>query len=71
MTTTEEAHDAVRTLLAYIEGDDAVSREGLQDTPKRVIESWSEIFAGYGMNATELLDSTSVSYTHLTLPTTR
>lgn len=58
MTTTEEAHDAVRTLLAYIEGDDAVSREGLQDTPKRVIESWSEIFAGYGMNATELLDST-------------
>ncbi len=58
MTTTEEAHDAVRTLLTYIEGDDAVSREGLQDTPKRVIESWSEIFAGYGMNATELLDST-------------
>ena len=58
MTTTEEAHDAGRTLLAYIEGDDAVSREGLQDTPKRVIESWSEIFAGYGMNATELLDST-------------
>ena len=58
MTTTEEAHDAVRTLLTYIEGDDSVSREGLQDTPKRVIESWSEIFAGYGMNATELLDST-------------
>ena len=58
MTTREEAHDAVRTLLGYIEGIDAVDREGLVDTPKRVIDSWSEIFAGYGMNATELLDST-------------
>ena len=58
MTTREEAQDAVRTLLGYIEGIDAVDREGLVDTPKRVIDSWSEIFAGYGMNATELLDST-------------
>ena len=58
MTTREEAHDAVRILLGYIEGIDAVDREGLVDTPKRVIDSWSEIFAGYGMNATELLDST-------------
>ena len=58
MTTREEAQDAVQTLLGYIEGIDAVDREGLVDTPKRVIDSWSEIFAGYGMNATELLDST-------------
>ena len=58
MTTMDEAHDAVRTLLAYIEGDDAVNREGLQDTPKRVVESWSEIFAGYNMDASELLDAT-------------
>lgn len=58
MTTREEAQDAVRTLLGYIEGIDAVDREGLVDTPKRVIDSWSEIFAGYGMIATELLDST-------------
>ncbi len=58
MTTREEAHDAVRILLGYIEGIDAVNREGLVDTPKRVVDSWSEIFAGYGMNATELLDST-------------
>ena len=58
MTSREEAHDAVRTLLGYIEGIDAVDREGLVDTPKRVIDSWSEIFAGYSMNATELLDST-------------
>tara|TARA_B100000963_G_scaffold166731_1_gene144727 strand:- start:624 stop:1199 length:576 start_codon:yes stop_codon:yes gene_type:complete len=58
LTTREEAHDAVRILLGYIEGIDAVNREGLVDTPKRVVDSWSEIFAGYGMNATELLDST-------------
>ena len=58
MTTIDEAHDAVRTLLAYIEGEDAVNREGLLDTPKRVVDSWSEIFAGYNMDASELLDST-------------
>ena len=58
MTTKEEAHNAVRTLLAYLEGDDAVAREGLLDTPKRVVESWDEIFAGYKMNASDLLQAT-------------
>ena len=58
MTTKEEAHEAVRTLLAYLEGPDAVSREGLLETPKRVIESWDEIFAGYSMDASDLLQAT-------------
>lgn len=58
MTTKDEAHNAVRTLLSYIEGNDAVNREGLLDTPKRVIESWEEIFAGYAMDASELLQAT-------------
>lgn len=58
MTTKEEAHNAVRTLLAYLEGDDAVEREGLLDTPIRVVESWDEIFAGYKMNASDLLQAT-------------
>ena len=58
MTTIDEAHEAVRTLLAYIEGEDAVDREGLLDTPKRVVESWSEIFAGYKMDASDLLQAT-------------
>ena len=57
MTTIEEAHEAVRTLLGYIEGDEAVDREGLKDTPHRVVESWSEIFAGYNMDASELLQA--------------
>ncbi len=58
MTTKDEAHEAVRTLLAYIEGIDAVNREGLVDTPKRVVESWEEIFAGYAMDASDLLQAT-------------
>ena len=58
MTTVEEAHAAVRTLLGYIEGDESVDREGLQETPKRVVESWSEIFAGYSMDASDLLQAT-------------
>ena len=58
MTTKDEAHEAVRTLLAYIEGIDAVNREGLLDTPNRVVESWEEIFAGYAMDASDLLQAT-------------
>jgi len=47
---------AVSTLLQYIEGDN--SREGLVDTPKRVIESFEEIFSGYKMDASDVLSST-------------
>ena len=58
MVTEAEAHEAVRTLLSYIEGEGHVDREGLLDTPKRVVESWQKIFAGYKMNAKELLQAT-------------
>lgn len=43
--TREEAMDAVRTLLRWA-GDDP-SREGLLDTPRRVVDSYHEFFAGY------------------------
>jgi GTP cyclohydrolase I len=56
MVTQNEAEQAVRTLLAYLEDDP--DREGLSKTPKRVIDSWQEIFEGYGLNAAEILDST-------------
>ena len=56
MVTRDEAENAVKTLLSYIEGD--VSREGLVDTPERVIKSWDEIFAGYHQSPAEVLDST-------------
>jgi len=40
-----EAEEAVRTLLRWI-GED-ITREGLIDTPKRVIHSYEEMFEGY------------------------
>lgn len=44
----EEAEEAVRTLLAWA-GDDP-QREGLIDTPKRVVNAYKEFFAGYEMD---------------------
>ena len=41
----EEAEEAVRTLIKWA-GDDP-KREGLRDTPKRVINAYKEFFAGY------------------------
>ena len=41
----EEAEEAVRTLIAYA-GDDP-TREGLRETPKRVISAYDEFFVGY------------------------
>lgn len=58
MVSIHEAHDAIRTILSYLEGPAAVSREGLLNTPMRVVESWSEIFAGYSMDAEEILQAT-------------
>ena len=40
--SAEEAMEAVKTLLAYA-GDDPL-REGLLETPKRVIKSYDEFF---------------------------
>lgn len=56
MTSRDEAEEAVRILLKYLEKDH--SREGLIKTPARVIDSWEEIFSGYGIQASEVLQST-------------
>ena len=56
MVTREDAEQAVKTLLRYIENDD--SREGIAETPSRVVKSWDEIFAGYHQSPAEVLDST-------------
>ena len=42
----EQAEDAVRTLISWA-GDDP-RREGLIDTPGRVVEAYQEWFKGYG-----------------------
>lgn len=51
--TREEAEDAVRTLLRWA-GDDP-AREGLVDTPARVVRSYGEFFAGYAEDPAEML----------------
>ena len=52
----EEAEDAVRTLLAWT-GDD-VSREGLKDTPKRVVNAYQDWFSGYDEDPNAILKKT-------------
>ena len=52
----EEAEDAVRTLLRWA-GDDP-SREGLLDTPGRVVRSYEEFFSGYDADPAEILERT-------------
>ncbi len=51
-----EAEAAVRTLLSWA-GED-VSREGLRDTPARVVRSYEEFFNGYDEDPVALLART-------------
>jgi GTP cyclohydrolase I len=52
----EEAETAVRTLIAYA-GDDP-KREGVLDTPKRVVDAYEEIYQGYRECPADVLDRT-------------
>ncbi|HEY5409873.1 MAG TPA: GTP cyclohydrolase I, partial [Caulobacteraceae bacterium] len=54
--TREQALEAVRTLLAWT-GDDP-DREGLIETPRRVVEAFEEWFSGYGEDPGKLLGKT-------------
>ena len=54
--TIEEAEKAVETLLTWI-GDDP-KREGLVETPKRVIKAFREHFSGYKENPSQILSKT-------------
>lgn len=49
----EAAKGLIRQILHEI-GEDP-DREGLQDTPKRVVKSWKELFGGYGKDPKDLL----------------
>ena len=51
--TREEAEEAVRTLISWA-GDDP-SREGLVETPKRVVKSYQEFYEGYFKDPDEIL----------------
>jgi GTP cyclohydrolase I len=52
----EDAEAAVRTLIAYV-GDDP-DREGLRDTPKRVVGAYEELYRGYRESPAETLERT-------------
>lgn len=52
----EEAEAAVRTLIRWA-GDDP-KREGLVDTPRRVVDAWREYCRGYHADPEEILGRT-------------
>lgn len=52
----EHAQECVRGLLRFLGEDDM--REGLQDTPARVIRALGEHFSGYGLDPSEYLSKT-------------
>ena len=52
----EEAKEAVKTMLAW--AGDNPNREGLIETPERVVSAYEEFFAGYDMDPDEILDKT-------------
>jgi GTP cyclohydrolase I len=54
--TREEAQAAVRTLIAFA-GDDP-DREGLVETPKRVVDAYEELYGGYREIPADVLDRT-------------
>ena len=52
----EEAEEAFRTILTWM-GEDP-NREGLLETPKRVVKAFKEYFKGYKEDPKKLLDKT-------------
>jgi GTP cyclohydrolase I len=54
--TREQAEAAARTLIAWI-GDDP-NREGLLDTPERLVRAYQEFFSGYHVRPEDVLDRT-------------
>ena len=52
----EEAEEAVRTLICWT-GDDP-DREGLVETPKRVVKAYDEFFEGYDIDPEQVLKKT-------------
>lgn len=52
----EQAEEAVRTLLLW--AGENPDREGLVDTPSRVVKSYNELFAGYAQDPIKVLETT-------------
>jgi GTP cyclohydrolase IA len=54
--TRKQAEEAVRTLIRWANDDPA--REGLRDTPARVVRAYEEFFAGYAQDPRDILKRT-------------
>ena len=52
----KEAEEAFKTILTWM-GEDP-SREGLLETPKRVVKAFKEYFGGYAEDANKILEKT-------------
>ena len=52
----KEAEEAFKTILAWMGENPA--REGLLETPKRVVKAFKEYFGGYSEDANKILDKT-------------
>ena len=52
----KEAEEAFKTILIWM-GEDP-NREGLLETPKRVVKAYKEYFGGYGQDPNKILDKT-------------
>ena len=52
----QEAEEAFKTILSWM-GEDP-EREGLLETPKRVMKAYKEYFSGYKENPNKILDKT-------------
>jgi len=56
IVSDKEAEEAFKTILTWL-GEDP-SREGLLETPKRVMKAYKEYFAGYKVDPSKILDKT-------------
>ena len=54
--TDKEAEEAFRTILSWM-GENP-NREGLLETPKRVVKAFKEYFKGYNEDPSQVLDKT-------------
>ena len=51
---TQKLHDAFKTILENIQGEDA-AREGLQETPERMVRAWEFWTSGYALDPLTIL----------------
>jgi len=54
--TRAQAEEAVRTLIRW--AGENPDREGVRDTPKRVVKAYEEWFSGYGVDPVDMLQRT-------------